>query len=298
MRCQGMPFIVKHPGTCWLTRCRHISQARPIDVLPDDVLLAVFDFCVPSVRYQDTKGEVEAWQSLVHVCRQWRNLVFGSPRRLNLRLYCTSKTPAKDTLDVWPALPLIINSMGDLSGTDMDNVIAALGQSNRVREVSVSHLVDWQLGKVLATMQMPFPELTELRLFSVGETPAIIPDSFLGGSASRLWILSLGSIPFPGLPKLLPSATHLFDLYLHNIPHSGYITPKAIVAVLSALSSLKSFHLAFRSPQSRPDRESPSLPPPERSILPALNDFRFKGVTEYLEELTTRIDAPHSTKWK
>ena len=58
------------------------------------------------------------------------------------------------------------------------------------------------------------------------------------------------------------------------------------------LSSLQTLSLEFRSPQSRPDRESPSLPPPKRSILPALAEFRFKGVIEYLEELMTHIDTP------
>ena len=38
--------------------------------------------------------------------------------------------------------------------------------------------------------------------------------------------------------------------------------------------------------------ESQSLPPPRCSILPALARFHFKGVTEYLEELVTRIGAP------
>ena len=77
---------------------------------------------------------VYAWQPLVHVCRRWRNLVFGSPRRLKLRLLCTSTTPVKDRLDVWPALPLVI--VGNMTYSS-DNVIAALGQSNRVREVDI-----------------------------------------------------------------------------------------------------------------------------------------------------------------
>ena len=65
-----------------------------------------------------------------------------------------------------------------------------------------------------------------------------------------------------------------------------------MVALLSSLSNLKVLELGFRSPQSRPGWESPSLPPPKRSILPALSYFNFTGVTEYLEELTTRIDTP------
>ena len=272
-----------------------------IDVLPDDILLEIFGFYVDSDS--DTsipyiargKKEMEAWQLLVHVCRRWRILVFGSPRRLGLRLFCTPETPAKDTLDVWPALPLIIVSslaLSALSPPVTDNVIAALGQSNQAREVSLWHLAGWQLGKVLAQMQVSFPELTLLHLLSDDETPPVIPDSFLGGSAPRLQVLWLNSILFPGLPKLLLSATHLVELDLTDIPHSGYISPEAIVAALSTLSSLKSFQLQFRSPRSHPDWESQSLPPPKRSVLPALDNFRFKGVTEYLEELVTRIDTP------
>jgi hypothetical protein len=82
-----------------------------IDVLPDDVLLDIFDFHLTKDLgdgENEGKWAAEEWQLLVHVCRRWRNLVFGSPRRLNLQLYCTPETLARDRLDVWPALPLII----------------------------------------------------------------------------------------------------------------------------------------------------------------------------------------------
>src|SRR6266567_3758189 len=110
------------------------------------------------------KMEIEAWQLLVHVCRRWRTLVFRSPRRLNLRLFCTPRTPARDTLDVWPALPLIVRGNTTLS-SGTDNVIGALGQSNRVCQVSL-HLEGWQLEEVLAPMQVSFPGLTKLALSS------------------------------------------------------------------------------------------------------------------------------------
>jgi hypothetical protein len=144
----------------------------------------------------------------------------------------------------------------------------------------------------LATMQVPFPELTELRLFSIDETPPVIPDSFLDGSAPRLRHFHLLGIPFPGLPKLLLSANRLVSLLLLETPHSVYISPEAMVALLSVLSCLRTLYLEFESPQSRPDSESRSLPPLQRSILPALDKFHFKGVTEYLEDLVTSIDAP------
>ena len=259
-----------------------------IDVLPDDVLLEIFDFYMNVDVFYEDKRETEAWQTLVHVCRRWRYLVFGSPRRLNLRLCCTPETPAKDTLDVWPALPLLIK--GILLSTDTDNVIAAFGQSNRVWQVDLD-LDGWQLEQVLAPMLVSFPELTRLRLWSY-ETPPAIPDSFLGGSAPRLRFLTLRSISFPGLPKLLLSATHLVNLQLYYIPHSGYFSPEDIVASLSVLSSLRSLRLEFRSPQSRPDWGSRRPPLSKRSVLPALDRFHFKGVTEYLEELVVRIDTP------
>jgi hypothetical protein len=263
-----------------------------IDVLPDDVLLEIFDFYVDMSLSYEGKTEIEAWQSLVHVCRRWRRLVFRSPRRLNLRLLCTPKTPARDTLDVWPALPLIVRGDVTLSGTD--NVIAALGQSNRVCQVSLWYLAGWQLEEVLAAMQAPFPELTDLRLWSHFETLSVIPvpDSFLGGSAPRLRYFSLDGIPSPGLPNLLLSATRLVHLRLFNIPLSGYISPEAMVALLSVLSSLRTLTLQFQSPQSRPDWENRSLPLPKRSILTALRRLRFRGVIEYLEDLVTFIEAP------
>src|SRR6266849_1806218 len=107
----------------------------------------------------------EAWKPLVHVCRRWRNLIFGSSRRLKLQLCCSPKTPARYTLNAWPALPLIIRGrMASSFGTD--NVIMALGQSNRVCQVDLWDLADRQLEEVLAAMQVPFPELEELQLDS------------------------------------------------------------------------------------------------------------------------------------
>ena len=261
-----------------------------IDVLPDDVLLEIFDFYMDMISYGDDIMGIEAWESLVHVCRRWRVLVFESPHRLNLRLLCTNKTPSRDKLDVWPALPLIIEGMTLTRG--LENIIVALEQSNRVCQAFLQDLAGWQLEKVLATMQVPFPELTHLQFFSNGETVPVIPDSFLDGSAQRLQFFGLVGIPFPGLPKLLLSATNLVQLWLVNIPHSGYISPKAMVALISVLSSLEEFSLIFRSPQSRPDWESRPWPPSKRSVIPALHYFRFKGVIEYIEDLVAFIDAP------
>ena len=264
-------------------------------MLPDDVLLEIFDFYVNMHEFEYYKNEIEVWQTLVHVCRQWRRVVFGSPRRLNLRLVCTPETPARDTLDVWPSLPLVILDFGSPT-EDVGDIIAVLEHSNRVVKINLYNIDGLELENVLAAMQVQFPELTYLLLRSFVGKVSALPDSFLGESAPRLQYLTLSRIPFPGLPKLLLSATHLVELHLVDIPHSGYISPEAIVAVLSTLTSLEDLALGFESPRSRPDWANRHLPPTTRSILPVLTSFWFKGVCEYLEDVMTCINAPQLNK--
>ena len=263
----------------------------PIDKLHDDVLLEIFDFCTIVHEISMSKETLEAWQTLVHVCRKWRTVVFGSPRRLNLRLYCLTKTrtPLRDTLDIWPALPLRIRGTA-YETEELDNIIAVLERSDRVYHIDISTR---HLGDVSAAMQKPFPELAHVYMdLSPSDAATIVPDSFLGGSAPRLQVVSLKSISFPGLPKLLLSASCLTNLHLHDIPHSGYFSPKSIVTALSTLDSLRTFRLGFQSPQYFPDEENRRPPPLTRSVLKVLKKLTFKGVSEYLEDLAARIDTP------
>ena len=279
--------------------CRPATVADPcdvgrvtIDMLPDVALLEIFDCYVNQAREQE--GNIQAWHSLVHVCRKWRTIVLGSPRRLDLRLFSKDTTPVKETLAVWPPLPIVIGQ-GFPRCWRMDNIIAALEHNDRVCDI---RLWDVELEEVLPVMQQPFPALIRLRMLRDDdgfrwtdeqlETP-VVSESFLGGSAPRLQRLTLGLISFPGLPKLLLSATGLVKLHLEKIPHSGYISPEAMVRCLSTLPRLETLKLGFKSPLSRPVR---GPHPPTRSILLALTSFWFRGVSEYLEDLVARIDAP------
>ena len=196
-------------------------------------------------------------------------------------------------LDVWPALPLYI-SCTRTREVSADNVLAVLERSNRVYQISLQSFSSLDSEKIRAAMDVPFPELTFLGLTSEKAVRAL-PDSFLGGSAPHLRTFGLQGIPFPGLPKLLLSTTHLVNLCLSNIPHSGYFSPEAEVTALSTLNRLDELWLEFQSPRSRPDRRPP---PPTRVVLPALTEFRFKGDIEYLEDLVARIDAPQLGKLK
>ena len=253
-----------------------------IHILPDDVLLEVFDCYVGEVR------EIEGWEVLVHVCRRWRCLLFGSPRRLNLQLVCTPRTPAR-ALDIWPVLPLVIQGhISSISG--VDNTVVALRRSSHIFKIDLWGSSGSESEELLAAMQQPFPEVTHLQ-FGAYDAP-IIPDSFLGGSAPRLQYLHLEFIPFPGLPNLLLSSIHLVELHLHGIPQSGYLSPEVMVTCLSALTSLERLSLGFQSPQSYPNRESQRHSLQARSIFPTLTNFKFRGVSEYLDDFVARIDTP------
>ena len=266
-----------------------------IDDLADDVLLEIFGFFV--VKYQDldirqlvdydTKRKIESWQLLVHVCRRWRDLVLGSPRHLNLQICCRPRLFPRS--DVWPPLPLLI--WGSVTRTSVHDVIAELKHSDRIYQINLKCNTSWELENIWTAMQVPFPELAIMNLSLKYWTHVpVLPDSFLGGSAPRLRLLRLNSIPFPGLPNLLSSATHLVHLRLRRIPLSAYISPEALATCLSTLTSLETLSLGlgyFESPD--PSRRPFS---PIRSVLPTLAIFRFSGVINYLEEFVARIDTP------
>jgi hypothetical protein len=176
----------------------------------------------------------------------------------------------------------------------VDNIIAALEHNDRIREISLTH---WgapisELEIILPALIQPFPTLTSLVLQHHGKALSVVPASFLGGSAPYLQKLWLNGIPFPGLPNLLSSATHLVHIKLLEIPHSGYISPEAMVTALSVLTRLEALHIGFESPRSRPDWENRCPPPPTRTPLPVLTELWFQGVSEYLEDFLAWVDVP------
>jgi hypothetical protein len=141
-------------------------------------------------------------------------------------------------------------------------------------------------------MNLPFPSLKRLHLAFKDKTASVDPDLFLGGSAPCLQTLSLDGIPASILPSLLLSATHLVCLELYGIPHSGYISPTAMVICLSVLTNLKSLTIGFESPQSRPGRNNRPPPPRSGTLLRVLDVLRFKGSSIYMEDLVARINVP------
>jgi hypothetical protein len=142
-----------------------------IDILPDDVLLEIFDFYVNENledRFLQTTdgGMANTCARMSASTQRWRRVVFGSPRRLKLRLVCSPETPARDTLDVWPPLPIYIgsNAVGDDETEEgAGDISAVLERSDRVVRVHLFFLNYLELENTLAEMQVPlaFQELTQ-----------------------------------------------------------------------------------------------------------------------------------------
>ncbi|KAI0291828.1 hypothetical protein BC826DRAFT_464733 [Russula brevipes] len=248
-----------------------------IDDLPDDTLLEIFGLYLHDKSPDD-------WHTLVHVCQRWRNVVFASPRHLDLLLRCTGDRSVRAMLDIWPTLPIEIDySHWRASEMGPKNVIAALAHPDRLRHIVIIDFPEWE--PLAAAMQVPFPELTVLALGVSSDVTSVsvIP----GGSAPRLRTLDLMRIPLSAVRDLILSAGDLVDL---KLVRSRYVSPESMVACLSHLKRLESLWLGIEPPQFRPDQ--PSLPPQERAVLPALVDFSFTGMREYLEDFVARVDAP------
>jgi hypothetical protein len=108
-------------------------------MLPENALLEIFHF------YKDSNHIILTWtwKTLTQVCRRWRDVVFGSPRRLDLQLLCTSTTPDNKLLDVWPPLPIIVYQSSPFPDlVDVENLIAALECHDRVFVIFITNIRD------------------------------------------------------------------------------------------------------------------------------------------------------------
>ena len=261
-----------------------------IDMLPEDVLLEIFTFYMCGAVNDDE------WEALVHVCRRWRSIVFSAPRRLNLKLVCTSGTPASKMLDTWPALPIVVRVRGGFDEI-RENVRAALEKHDRICKVHVDYATYDYLKELVEAMQVTFPTLTDLHVraflnrYSHNDTVSF-PESVLGGSAPNLRSLSLVNIAFPGLPNFLSSSPGLVSLSLSEIPQSGYIPSDTMIDCLSSLTRLEYLQIDFPFSELHSAGASRRQPPPTRSVFPVLNQLLLTGTTEYLDQFLPHIEAP------
>ena len=262
------------------------SQQETAEMLSEDILHYIFR------QYLDAFPQ--SWLMLVSVCQKWRQIVFTSPRGLNIRLHCTYKTPVLKALCLWPpAMPITIQyggapNLDPPAPEDDDNIIAALKQSGRVSSISLT--VTSSLREKLSAISESFTELEEFVLCSQDNLQLTFPSSFHLGP--RLRTLHLIRIAIPSFPRLLSHSQALVDIQLHEIPITGYFSPEALASALSGTTQIRSLSLHFLS--LPPRRSYLSLPPPpgERVVLPALTFLKYRGTSKYLDSFVARIDAP------
>ena len=206
----------------------------------------------------------------MHVCRRWRNVVFASPRRLNLQLRWR---PVKETLHVWPELPLLICSFSKrVPRRHATNFIAALEEHHRVCDVCI----DYSLLKGFAAIDRESVPGDNAPVSSVGyhNRARAGPSRFVLG-----WIYTSMAFRF-----------RQWRVY-SCLPTTSTSLPMAMVTGFSALTSSRPFALNSDTLDVR-RIDSPLLSYLTRIVLPALTTFHFKGDGEYLEEIMAQIDTP------
>jgi hypothetical protein len=221
-----------------------------IDMLPDNVLVEIFDFYREDTIFSIHANRIYTWRwkTLIQVCRRWRCVIFESPRRLDLRIVCTDLTPTRTSLDIWPPFPISISCWYNVRMKSAENVVAAVEHGHdRISHISINCINRSALEKLAAAMQQPLPALKDLRLGSFDQLLPELPERFLSGSAPLLEFFELRGISFPTFPKCILSCTHIRYLSILDIPHSGYISPDAMVACLAALPNLKDLSIGFGS---------------------------------------------------
>ena len=180
-----------------------------IDILPDEALLEIFSsYLVGASDSDHIEAMIEPWLPLVHVCQRWRNIIFASPRRLDVRVFYTPERQVKVMLDIWPNLPIhILRTTMDAYKISRyhhgGNLIAALEHTNRICQIQLKGFPSSELERILAAMLKPFPALTSLDIECCNDNfldaMPVLPEAFLGGSAQHLRSCNLSDVEFPGI---------------------------------------------------------------------------------------------------
>ncbi|KAI0263409.1 hypothetical protein BC834DRAFT_887153 [Gloeopeniophorella convolvens] len=262
-----------------------------ISVLHDEILLEVFD----CVRRANEKAWLRRylWLRLAHVCRRWQCIVFASPSRLRLQLYCTYGTDVYSLLEHWPSLPISIDYPKWPDGKE-DDIWDSLKHEDRVQEVNIS-MEAWAMVDHVEMIEVAMPVLEDLA-YECEEEEVTLPDTFLGGYAPRLRTLHLGGFVIPAQLPFFLSATGLVCLRLFGRPHLGLL-PEQLLAYLDVMPQLETLIISniidSESPNPAPRRVMSS--PSERVMLLKLTTFGFSGSDRYLDALLSQLDAPQLT---
>jgi hypothetical protein len=142
-----------------------------INRLPDEVLLEIFDSYRQSTNhYSYYWREKYAWFNLAHVCRRWRAVVFASSSRLDLNITVGPEKPGYIKTILSGHLSILIDYVrmyeppGNITGSALWRMHAALRHRDRVREISFGGWSVISFGKFIRATNYHFPTLESLDL--------------------------------------------------------------------------------------------------------------------------------------
>ena len=277
-----------------------------IHILDNYSLLHIFNLCRPNLFEEDEQGSARWvhwaherwWYKLMKVCQRWRYLILGSASLLGLCLVCSRGTPVAEMLAHSPPFPLIIfyhDNNHNLTPEDEGGIMLALEHRDRVRRIILTLPVP-SLRKVIKAMDDRFPTLEVLYIVPPTTTPdphLVLPATF---RAPQLNHLTLNHFASPIISPLLTVAipVGLARLFLPCLHPSTIFYPNHVSRVLSLLPQLQDLMISFSSPVNNRDVERHMLHTPNAThiTIPNLRSFSFGGVSAYLEELLSHMDAP------
>ena len=191
-----------------------------IDILPDEVLLEIFNLYRQSFGNQ--RGFERAWNNkngwfkLAHVCHNWRSIVLSSPSRLRLRLYfAPNSSTAAATLEYLSHLPIIVDySKAPWDATIVSNWTSALSHPDRVCSIAIRGSPDNYTHQISEALDVPFPALENVLFQNMGRVdPIYLAPSFIT-SIQSLQHLRINGGSLQSFLPLSSVSTSLVDLSL------------------------------------------------------------------------------------
>ena len=271
-------------------------------ILPDDVLLEVFDAYRQDMellpRYENIWNSKDGWFKLAHVCTRWRRLVLLSPTRLHVHLLFTPHRPSKVTmLTRLPSFPILVDYRATSGIESKENLALAATISNRSRVRGFALRTPY-MDKVCKALSHPFPELESLEILPSSpheHEVLILPANFLSGSVPCLRRLTLRKVAPGCLSPLLSSATGLVELNLSLYTEWGSPPEASFLSNLRRMSCLRRLELSLLYHPFTPFSDLP-LPTVTGDVVPLrlseLTHVIFTGHRTYLEALLIGSAAP------
>ncbi|KAH9977079.1 hypothetical protein BGW80DRAFT_1287125 [Lactifluus volemus] len=280
------------------------SPSTTIDILPEDVLLEVFESYRQGLEqryfYYDSEltwNGKHGWLKLAHVCRKWRSIVLSSSFRSSLQpklvfSMCWDHDSNRNVsiLTRLPPLPIVIYSPMLLHWQHEEpkkrkRAVSALRYSDRVCKI-VLDCSDLMLDNVRRAMSGPFPALESLELFDSSHRIFIIPATLklFGGSVPSLRHLDLRYVSRVACISSLPSTPGLIYLRLNlGCPPP----PASLRTLLQGMPCLRHLQISLSfCPLLLPTR------PAAIFHLSRLTYLSYDGHKRYLEDLVAGLAAP------